>query len=135
MGGFLVLSTPNCASARSVLRILRGGNPNIYPVYQRQPSTDRHNHEYVPWEVKELLKLSGYNPGVFKTLDVYEDQQFGRLWKVLIKALLKIGSVFTFDLIKAKDRGDTIFAVGQKISGMQERYPWFLYAQAEKSAC
>jgi hypothetical protein len=72
---------------------------------------------------------------VFKTLDVYEDQQFGRLWKVLIKALLKIGSVFTFDLIKAKDRGDTIFAVGQKISGMQERYPWFLYAQAEKSAC
>src|SRR5215207_2432017 len=32
IGGFLLLSTPNCASTRSILRILRGGNPNIYPV-------------------------------------------------------------------------------------------------------
>jgi 2-polyprenyl-3-methyl-5-hydroxy-6-metoxy-1,4-benzoquinol methylase len=134
MGGFLVLSTPNCASARSVLRILRGGNPNIYPVYQRKPSTDRHNHEYVPWEVRELLKLSGYTPSVFKTMDVYEDQQFARIWKLHTKAMLRIGSFFTFDLIRARDRGDTIFAVGRKTSGVQERYPSFLYAHAENSA-
>jgi SAM-dependent methyltransferase len=135
VGGFLVLSTPNCASARSVLRILRGGNPNIYPVYQRQPSTDRHNHEYVPWEVRELLKLNGYTLSVFKTVDVYEDQQFGWVWKLQIKAMLEIGKFLTFDLIKARDRGDTIFAVGRKTSGVQERYPGFLYAPVKRPAC
>lgn len=35
--GYLLLSTPNCASVRSVLRILRGGNPNIYPVTNAVP--------------------------------------------------------------------------------------------------
>jgi SAM-dependent methyltransferase len=134
MGGCLVLSTPNCASARSVLRILRGGNPNIYPVFQRQPSTDRHNHEYVPWEVRELLKLSGYTLRAFKTVDVYEDQQFGWISKVQIKAMLRIGQILTFRFINARDRGDTIFAVGRKTSGVVERYPGFLYAQAGKPA-
>jgi SAM-dependent methyltransferase len=133
MGGYLVLSTPNCASMRSVLRILRGGNPNIYPVYQRKPSTDRHNHEYVPWEVKELLKLSGYELSRFKTTDVYEDAQFGRIRKLQAKAILGFGEVLTFNLIKAGDRGDTIFAVGRKISGIEERYPAFLYGQEGKA--
>ncbi len=134
LGGCLILSTPNCASTRSILRILRGGNPNIYPVYQRQPSTDRHNHEYVPWEVRELLKLCGYTPSVFKTVDVYQDQQFGWIWTLQMKALLKIGNVLSLGLVKARERGDTIFAVGQKTGGVQERYPGFLYAPAEKPA-
>ena len=133
LGGYLVLSTPNCASMRSVLRILRGGNPNIYPVYQRQPSTDRHNHEYVPWEVKELLKLSGYTISEFKTTDVYEDPQFGWLRKVQVKAMLELGRLFTLNLIKAHDRGDTIFAIGKKTAGIRERYPNFLYAPKDKS--
>lgn len=131
-GGFLVLSTPNCASARSVLRILRGGNPNIYPIYQRQPSTDRHNHEYAPWEVRELVRLSGFSPTVFKTVDVYEDHDFGRLWRWQIRALLGLASVLTFNLIRARNRGDTIFVVGKKTSAVLERYPWFLYASTDQ---
>jgi SAM-dependent methyltransferase len=134
VGGYLVLSTPNCASMRSVLRILRGGNPNIYPVYQRHPSTDRHNHEYVPWEVRELLKFSGYTLSEFKTTDVYEDPQFGWIRKFQVKAILELGKFLTFNLIKARDRGDTIFAIGRKTSGIQERYPGFLYAPGDKTA-
>jgi SAM-dependent methyltransferase len=133
-GGYLLLSTPNCASVRSVLRILRGGNPNIYPVYQRQPSTDRHNHEYVPWEVKELLKLSGFTNREFKTVDVYQDQQFGRLLTLQMRALLKIGSLVSLGFLKARERGDTIFALAQKSGEIQERYPGFLYAPAERPA-
>ena len=132
--GFLVLSTPNCASARSILRILRGGNPNIYPVYQRRPSTDRHNHEYAPWEVKELFRACGYRCLRFKTTDVYEDQQFGRLWTFLVRVFLASGSALTLNLIKATNRGDTIFAVGEKVSSLRERYPSFLYAPASRPA-
>jgi SAM-dependent methyltransferase len=127
LGGCIVLSTPNCASMRSVLRILRGGNPNIYPIYQRKPSTDRHNHEYVPWEIRELLKLSGYTLSTFKTIDVYKDPQFGWMRKFQAKAILALGKFLTFNLIKVRDRGDTIFAIGRKVSGIQERYPGFLY--------
>jgi SAM-dependent methyltransferase len=129
-GGWLILSTPNCASAKSVVKILRGGNPSVYPVYKRNPSTDRHNHEYAPWEVKSLLELSGYVPKVFKTLDVYADDHYGLLALVSIKAMLWIGSVLSFNVIKASDRGDSIFAVGQKTSPVRERYPNFLYAPA-----
>jgi SAM-dependent methyltransferase len=132
--GYLLLSTPNCASLRSVLRILCGGNPNIYPVYQRRPSTDRHNHEYVPWEVKELLKVCGFTICEFKTVDVYQDQQFGPLLALQMKALLKIGNFLSRGILKAKERGDTIFALAQKTGGMQERYPAFLYASEEKLA-
>ena len=132
--GYLLLSTPNCASVRSVLRILRGGNPNIYPVYQRCPSTDRHNHEYVPWEVRELLKLCGFTNSEFKTVDVYQDQQFGRLLTLQMRALLKIGSLMSLGFLKARERGDTIFALAQKTGGVQERYPGFLYAPAERPA-
>jgi SAM-dependent methyltransferase len=134
-GGYLLLSTPNCASVRSVLRILRGGNPNIYPVYQRRPSTDRHNHEYVPWEVRELLKLCGFTSSEFKTVDVYHDQQFGRLLTFLIKALLRMGNLLSLGFLKASERGDTIFALAQKTGGVEERYPGFLYAPSEKPVC
>ena len=134
LGGYLVLSTPNCASVRSVIRILSGGNPNIFPVYQRRPSTDRHNHEYVPWEVRELLKLCGFTSSEFKTLDVYQDEQFGGLLTLQVKVLLKIGSILSLGFFKASDRGDTIFAVAKKTGGIQERYPGFLYAPAERMA-
>jgi len=133
-GGYLLLSTPNCASVRSIIRILRGGNPNIYPVYQRRPSTDRHNHEYVPWEVRELLKLCGFSSHEFKTLDVYHDYQFSRLLALQMRALLRIGNILSLGFLRARDRGDTIFALGQKTSGVKERYPEFLYAPAEKPA-
>lgn len=125
--GYLMLSTPNCASARSFLRILRGGNPNIYPVYQRSLSTDRHNHEYAPWEIKEVLAASGYRCRVFKTVDAYEDPSFARIWNCLVRALLAAGSALTLNYIKATDRGDTILAVGEKLSPVRERYPSFLY--------
>ena len=133
-GGYLLLSTPNCASVRSVIRILRGGNPNIYPVYQRRPSTDRHNREYVPWEVRELLKLCGFTSSEFKTADVYQDQQFGRLLTLQMKVMLRIGSLLSLGFLEGKERGDTIFALAQKTGGIQERYPGFLYAPAEKPA-
>lgn len=124
--GWIVVSTPNCASAKSILKILRGGNPNVYPVYTKQPSNDRHNREYAPWEVRELLHCCGYDVVLFRTTDVYVNEMAAWLSSA-IKATLAIGSLLTLNRIKVSGRGDTIFAVGQKISGVKERYPSFLY--------
>ena len=127
VGGWLLLSTPNCACAKSVLRILRGGNPSFFSVYTRLPSRDRHNREYVPWEVAELLRSSGYEVARFHTADVYDDGRNAKLKTLLARNILWISTVLSFGLITARDRGDTIFAVGRKTSGIQDRYPAFLY--------
>jgi hypothetical protein len=84
--------------------------------------------------VRELLKLCGFTNSEFKTVDVYQDQQFGRLLTLQMRALLKIGSLMSLGFLKARERGDTIFALAQKTGGVQERYPGFLYAPAERPA-
>lgn len=123
-GGWILLSTPNCSSAKSVIKILRGGNPNCYPIYTKQPTHDRHNREYTPWEVRQLLAASGYEVTTFDTIDVYNDQS-PALW--VIKAALWLSRYLTLGIIKFRDRGDTIFALGKKISEIENRYPEFLY--------
>jgi SAM-dependent methyltransferase len=123
-GGWILLSTPNCASAKSVMKILRGGNPNCYPMYTKQPSRDRHNREYTPSEVRQLLMASGYEITNFETLDVYGGRSLA--WQ-LFKVGFWLGSCLTLGIIRLRDRGDTIFALGKKISGIADRYPDFLY--------
>jgi SAM-dependent methyltransferase len=124
-GGWLLVSTPNCASAKSVMRILRGRNPNFYPVYTKQPSRDRHNREYAPWEVRELLTLCGYDITLFTTVDVYSEPANRTLR--LVKSLLVMGSLLSLGLVSSRERGDTIFALARKTNGIKERYPDFLY--------
>jgi len=126
-GGWLLLSTPNCASAKSIAKILRGSNPNIYPFYTKQPLRDRHNREYVPWEVKELLRSCGYHVNLLKTVDVYDEGQQANFKFFLIKKALWLASFLSLGSIKAEDRGDTILALGKKTSAITDRYPAFLY--------
>ncbi len=123
--GWIVLSTPNCSSMKSILKIMRGGNPNLYPVYTKQAGSDRHNREYAAWEVMEVLRCCGYEVADFKTVDVYKG---AAAWaSALAGACLCVGSLLTLGAIKVRHRGDTIFAVGRKVSGVAERYPSFLY--------
>jgi SAM-dependent methyltransferase len=124
-GSWIVLSTPNCASAKSLARILRGGNPNCYPVYTKQPSRDRHNREYTPPEVRDLLTACGYEITALETHDVYDDQSLK--WK-LVSLFLRFSSFLSLGLVRWVDRGDTIFVLGKKISKVVNRYPGFLYA-------
>jgi hypothetical protein len=123
-GGWILLSTPSCTSAKSIVRILRGSNPNCYPVYTKQPSRDRHNREYTPSEMRQLLAACGYEITTFEAIDVYNDRS-PAWW--LIKAVLWLSCCLSFGIIRFRDRGDTIFALGKKISGIVNRYPEFLY--------
>ncbi len=124
-GGWILLSTPNCSSLKSIWNILRGGNPILYPVFNREPSRDRHNREYVPWEVISLLRDGGYNIDFFKTVNVYSNQIVKLL---LFKTVLLACSVISFALINPRHRGDTIFALAKKTSGITNRYPYYIYS-------
>lgn len=127
-GGWLVLSTPNCASTLSLYNILTGYNPYIFSVYAKRKSRDRHNREYVPWEIGALLEASGYEISKLTTKTMYTpDSNRKKLILTLISLLLKVGSIITLNNIRSQNRGDSIFALAKKTSGVIERYPSFLY--------
>jgi SAM-dependent methyltransferase len=59
-GGWLMLSTPNCSSLRSVLSVLRGRHPQIWSQYSTRGHRRRHSREYTPLEVGEVVQSAGY---------------------------------------------------------------------------
>jgi len=123
--GYLLVSTPNCVSTKSVFKILLGRHPNFYPAYNRARSLDRHNREYTPQEVKKLLRLAGFNLELFHTANVYDEKS---LTVQVVNFLLSLGSLCTLGAICRRERGDTIFALCRKSGSVSERYPSFLYA-------
>jgi SAM-dependent methyltransferase len=114
-GGWLVLTTPNIASTRAIEGLLSGHAPYHFSQYYRDGSRDlRHNREYTPGEVAELLGLAGFEVTV-TTEDAW--------WRP---------SPAILDLLEARGlprtlRGDDIVAVGLRRGAPRERYPASLY--------
>lgn len=124
--GWLLLSTPNCASTKSVLKVLLGRNPNFFPAYNKRRSLDRHNREYTPREVQALMGVTGFEVREFRTVNVYDEKLTFTLWA--IETMLTLGWFCSLGTIRRHERGDTTFALCQKSGGVRERYPAFLYA-------
>ncbi len=79
-GGWLLLSTPNCCSLRSVLKALRGQHPYIWCPYSKHAHRDRHNREYTPDEVRAVLECAGYEVVKLMTRDEsYGPRKLGTL--------------------------------------------------------
>ncbi len=58
-GGVLILTTDNAIRMVQIVKMLVG--QNIYWPYCRNAFGDRHNREYVAWEISDLLRGSGYS--------------------------------------------------------------------------
>jgi len=108
-GGRLVLSTPNAKRLENVLLLLRGHNTAArysgYGVY------GRHNREYTPWELAELLRVHHLEPTV-QCRDVYPRPLFHR-------ALCALPPFHR--------RRDNLFAVGVKHGATVRVRPSWLY--------
>nr|WP_242032511.1 methyltransferase domain-containing protein [Coleofasciculus sp. FACHB-64] len=114
-GGKVLISTPNLASWRSLTALLTHYSPYTYGKYIPGVPHGRHIHEYVPRDVSILLESAGFQSSVW-TKNVYHTASS----KKLINTLEEWGLPVT-------DREDTIFAIGTKVSGVQNRYPLDLY--------
>lgn len=122
-GGDLVLTTPNIASLRGIAAMLVGYHPGIFSAYIR-PRADgeveaRHNREYTPQEIRQLLENCGFSvtrleTGPFREIPRPEDG-----WVLNLLERFELPT----DL-----RGEDIYAVGRKTGGIRERYPNWLYA-------
>lgn len=122
-GGHLVLTTPNLASLRAVSAILQGYHPGFFHAYIRpaaEGETDaRHNREYTPLEIHQLLENSGFEIVRLETGPFRDEATPEYAW---VRHLLGRYS------LDASLRGDGIYAVGRKTGAVRERYPAWLYA-------
>jgi glycosyltransferase involved in cell wall biosynthesis/SAM-dependent methyltransferase len=122
-GGHVVLTTPNIASLRALAAVLQGYHPGFFPAYQRpkragEETDPRHNREYAPREIADLLRDSGFEVALLETGEFRDAPRPEHLW---VQRLLEQHG------LPAEQRGDGIYAVGRKIGPVRERYPAWLY--------
>ena len=122
-GGHFIVTTPNIASLRALSGILQGFHPMLFPAYIRPSrnghSDARHNREYAPREVADLLAVSGFDVELLETGPFREEPKPELAW---VEHLLK-RYWLPVDL-----RGDGIYAVGRKTGAVRDRYPQWLYS-------
>lgn len=115
MGGFLVLTTVNCASLKSLKKILLGRNPFLYGHFNLNLSANRHNKEYTARELIRTVKAGGFEivkviaPFVFSD----DDPEF-------TEKLKQLGC-------DTKYLGDDTMILARKISNDVVRFPSHLY--------
>ena len=114
-GGFLLLTTPNIASCRSIEGVLIGCTPYLLSQYNRTTPADQHNREYAPFEVGIALAAAGFTTVELETEDVWL-----RSNPAIITLLKEVN-------LPAELRGDNIFALARKSGAPIERYPKELY--------
>lgn len=121
-GGNVVITTPNIVSYRAVAAILESYNPGFFTAYIKPNPTGeteaRHNREYTPTEVHQLLLGGGFALERLETGAFRDEPHPEFAW---VQAVLERLSLQT------QWRGDGIYAVGRKTGPVTERYPSWLY--------
>ena len=90
-----------------------------FPAEESGEVDARHNREYAPREIHQLLENSGFAVTLLETGEFRDEPhpEFG--WIAHLLERYRLGT----DL-----RGDGIYAVGRKTGSVKERYPGWLYA-------
>lgn len=114
-GGFLILTTPNSTSSRIVNGVLNGYAPHFYMQYHKDRSPYRHNFEYAPRQLRQLLDAAG-----FSIIDLWTVNNFYPPEEEAMDLLHRHG--FPTD-----ERGDNIFAIARREGPVRERYPDEIY--------
>lgn len=121
-GGHLLITTPNIASIHGIAAILQRNHPGFFVAYLK-PSEDgavdaRHNREYTPGEIYRLMLDSGFEVALLETGAFADEPHPEHDW---VWDVLKQHNLAT-DL-----RGDGIYCLGRKVSGVLQRWPDWLY--------
>ncbi len=123
-GGHFVVTTPNIAALRGLAAILQGYHPGFFHAYIKPASGEkeadaRHNREYTPREVHQLLETSGFAVTLLETGPFREEPHPEYGWVTRLLDRYKLPTHL---------RGDGIYAVGRKTGPIRERYPGWLYS-------
>ncbi len=115
-GGYVLITTPNVIQVENMRRLVQGINP-YYP-YSGYGVYGRHNREYTPRELDQLLRLHNFVPTTLVAEDCYPHSAWHR-W------LTRIGPL--------RWRRDTIFALAQSFGSPAQCYPdWLYHSQSSR---
>ncbi len=122
-GGHLVITTPNITSLRAIAGILQGYHPGFFQAYikplESGEADARHNREYTPREVSDLLEKSGFTVTLLETGEFLDEPRGDHGW---------VTHLLDRYLLSPDLRGDGIYAVGKKMGPVRDRYPDWLYS-------
>ncbi|MFN6016105.1 MAG: class I SAM-dependent methyltransferase [Verrucomicrobiota bacterium] len=113
--GKLLITTPNCCSARNFWKIAHGYRPHFFMQYEKTRSPYRHNIEYDVQALLELTYAAGFDVVRVETHDVFEDTV-----PEALKFLTRHG-------LPTENRGDDIFLLVEKVSEVRNRWPSNIY--------
>lgn len=120
-GGWLILSTPNITSLRSVDAVLQGYHPELFSAYIK-PGLDgsvdpRHSREYAPREISLLVESGGMQMDLLETGEYRETPADLDRVRKLVES-----SGGSLDL-----RGEVIYCRARKTGPVRNRWPKELY--------
>jgi glycosyltransferase involved in cell wall biosynthesis/SAM-dependent methyltransferase len=123
-GGHLLLTTPNLGSLRAISAILQGYHPSFFPAYIRprkegEEAEARHNREYVPLEIQNLLIDSGFEVVRLETGEFLDEPHPEFAWINHMLGRYRLHQI---------NRGDGIYALGRKTGPVKRRWPEWLYS-------
>jgi len=114
-GGYIFMSTPNSTSYAMVAKVINGFRPHFYMQYRRDRGLYRHNFEHDRHSLSGLTKAAGFETVELKAVDVFKPPH-------------PEGVSYCERLGLSKEfRGDCLFYLGRKVSGVIERYPREIY--------
>lgn len=119
-GGRLILTTPNAASARNLLKIITG--KNVHDRYSAYGPYGRHNREYTRNEVRDVLGTLGFSTEMIFTANVLfprASQQIGSFFAELYFRL--------FSRARARALGQYIFVSAVKGTAHEAVRPSWLF--------
>lgn len=115
VGGQLIVTTPNCCSARNTWKILQGYRPHFYMQYEKSRSPYRHNFEYDVHAARLFVESAGFKLDRLYTVDVFEDP--------IPQAL----DFLKRNRMPTDHRGDGIFILATKVGPVTDRWPHGMY--------
>lgn len=119
-GGHFLLTTPNIASLRAISAILHGYHPGFFPAYLKPPvdGDARHAREYTAKEGYLLLHDAGFEIVKLETGPFRQEPKPELAW---VETMLRQYGM------PEDHRGDGLYVLGRKSSGLRHRYPAWLY--------
>lgn len=115
IGGRAIITTPNIVSSRSILASLEHRMPYNFYAFNKSGTTDRHNVEYSPGLLCEIVKSAGFDIVEIVTVNA---------WSLPDQRVEEIYSTFNFP---SELRGDDIILTALKTGNVAERYPNNMY--------
>ena len=126
-GGHFVLTTPNAIRTANLVNVVLGEQPYGWNPYNGF-DTNRHNREYTPREVGQLLAATGMTTQEVAT---FGGKSRGALRDTL--ARLTTVALAVVPGCPLKHRRDVILACGTKAKGVVDRRPkWLYFDMAER---